>query len=581
MVEWGTIADKDPNMITIDKNKTGDQEVIEEFIDYLQGDSKGDLLEREVKDYGRDELSLLEYPIAFLSRKQPTEDQLQLRKKLSHDENPDPYELVIREKRRLPSGKIVEAVYSIKAKDKEIGFPTASANRTWVGIISLAKKKNNFQQNPVRFAERELIEERGNEVNPYYRKVVREDLKRLRNIDISGVYTFYDAKERRLAEATTSYSPIADFRIVSVNGRILPGDVDKELSWIQFGETIYMSMKNGGVKKLNKKELYSLKPDFDQLLYRYLDKRRNSKEVKRAGGVFRCDFVNTVYHKLGQQPIVERMTDDGEVIWNHTKARQKVRSAVKNFKKKKLLGIKGCAFKKEPDPVYHNEVREALYFYFDTQGKLDYELSDGVPPVFKALVEKGLMRDEDATKIWLSKWDYLTAEARERIKPLRDQGLSFEQYARDMIAYFEHERSDGKVKQPKSWVRSAIRGYYADEEFEAKKKFAEDRAEKKAAEVEQRAAGEQKLAEVKKKAEEYDRRFSELSMFAQGEIRRRATEMFEQNVGDFMAGKYRGELRKGKSIDEMSPTISASYRKHRNQLMDSPEFAELMQEGQT
>ncbi len=83
---------------------------------------------------------------------------------------------------------------------------------------------------------------------------------------------------------------------------------------------------------------------------------------------------------------------------------------------------------------------------------------------------------------------------------------------------------------------------------------------------------------MQKKAGEYDRRFSDLSPFAQEETRRRATEMFKQNVTDWERARYEKERAKGTMIDDMSPALSATYRKYRNELMDSPEFAELESE---
>ena len=89
-----------------------------------------------------------------------------------------------------------------------------------------------------------------------------------------------------------------------------------------------------------------------------------------------------------------------------------------------------------------------------------------------------------------------------------------------------------------------------------------------------REAEEKSRIEAQKKSAEYDRRFSEMSSFDQEEIRRRATEMYTQNATGFEKGRYEKEKAEGKTIDDMSVLVAVTYRKYRNQLMDSPEFAE-------
>ena len=116
----------------------------------------------------------------------------------------------------------------------------------------------------------------------------------------------------------------------------------------------------------------------------------------------------------------------------------------------------------------------------------------------------------------------------------------------------------------------------AEQKQEHKQKAARDKQEEKSAkEQAAREAEEQSRIEAQKKSAEYDRRFSEMSSFAQEEIRRRATEMFRKNASDFERGRYEKEKTDGKTIDDMSVIVAVTYRKYRNQLMDSPEFAEL------
>lgn len=552
------------------KTKTDEQQVLDEFLDIIEGDSDtGELLEAE---YGRDELSLLDYPIAFLSRRQLTEEQLKLRKQLCGDTNPDPYTIELREKRRLPSGKVVEAVYQMRAKDRSVGFPTASANRTWVALVSIAKRANGFSENPARFSEKDLIEERGNEVTPHYKKLCRQDIERLRNLDIRGKYTFWDAKERKIAEVETRYSPIADYRMVSVDARISPDDADKPLSWIQFGEAIYSNLQNGGVKRINKAEYHSIKPDFDQQLYRFLDKRRNSRHVRRTG-VLRCDFVTTVYHKLGEGVPQVDQKSDGTSEWNHRKARQKVRRAVRGFRQDGRLGIRDCAFKIECDPMYDNEPREALYFYFDTQQQLELEAEAALPDVLKPLVERGLMRERDATDIWTKKWDFVSREARLGLQAERDNGLDFEQYLARMVAFFEHERATKHIKKPKNWIKAAIRDNYTDEAFEKQQSAKAKRVVRETKEAQRRRLEEE---ESKRKADmsaAYDARFARLPEPVQERIRVEATKLFEASVTAWERAQYEKEREEGKRIDDMKMITRAAYLKFRNQLMDAPDFA--------
>ena len=173
------------------------------------------------------------------------------------------------------------------------------------------------------------------------------------------------------------------------------------------------------------------------------------------------------------------------------------------------------------------------------------------------------------------KWNGKKIQDKEKLLSMRDEGFSFSQYVREKIQLAK--MSDGGV----GFLHDAIRYNWTSTEQKQvqKQKAARDKEkEKSTKEQAARRTGEQSRIQEQKKSAEYDRRFSEMPLFAQQEIRRRATEMFRNNASDFERGRYEREKADGKTIDEMSVLVAATYRKYRNQLMDSPEFAEQANE---
>jgi len=215
-------------------------------------------------------------------------------------------------------------------------------------------------------------------------------------------------------------------------------------------------------------------------------------------------------------------------------------------------------------------------------GELFPEPVQDLHPVEKELVRVGYNR-RDASLIWAKqwenvKWEKLNDENRKELESMKEEGNNFGQYVREKIQLYKIVARKTNIPNPMGWIRTAIQHNYRDLEQEVVKKKAEARTEhkKKAAEEQAaRDAAEQSRIEAQKKSAEYDRRFSEMSSFAQEEIRRRATEMYKQNATDFERGRYEKEKTDGKTIDEMSVMVAVTYRKYRNQMMDSPEFAEL------
>ncbi len=196
-------------------------------------------------------------------------------------------------------------------------------------------------------------------------------------------------------------------------------------------------------------------------------------------------------------------------------------------------------------------------------------------PITKDLLALALQLIEKvALRIAEQEWGFLEWEKvqdRERLISMRDEGYSFAQYIREKIQLAK--MSNGGA----GFLLNAIKHNWttAEKKQEHKQKAARDKQEEKSAkEQAAREAEEQSRIEAQKKSAEYDRRFSEMSSFDQEEIRRRATEMYTQNATGFERGRYEKEKADGKIIDDMSVIVAVTYRKYRNQLMDSPEFAE-------
>ena len=257
-----------------------------------------------------------------------------------------------------------------------------------------------------------------------------------------------------------------------------------------------------------------------------------------------------------------------------------------HFKKKVLLVAQDELEKRSDIRFEFEEVKEGrkvVAFEFRIIPN-DKELSllpsaEGKPnllPIMKDLLALDLQFNEKvALRIAEQEWGFLEWEKvqdRERLVSMRDEGYSFAQYIREKIQLAK--MSNGGA----GFLLNAIKHNWttAEQKQEHQQKAARDKQEEKSAkEQAAREAEEQSRIESQKKSAEYDRRFSGLPMLAQEEIRRRATEMYKQNATDFERVRYEKEKINGKTIDEMSVMVAVTYRKYRNQLMDSPEFAEL------
>jgi len=210
--------------------------------------------------------------------------------------------------------------------------------------------------------------------------------------------------------------------------------------------------------------------------------------------------------------------------------------------------------------------------------RLPLQAGGEAPAIVTAILEvdPGFNR-ASAQKISELEWEFVDWEndsmnGRETLEVMREEEGSFLRYVREKI-YLAKQGGKGAGFLTRAiqynWTSTKQKQYRKQEAGRRKQK------EKSADEEAARRAGDQNRIEAKKKAEEYDRRFSERSMFIQEEIRRQATEMFRKNASNYERGRYETEKSDGKTIDEMSVLVAVTYRKYRNQLMDSPEFAEL------
>jgi len=210
--------------------------------------------------------------------------------------------------------------------------------------------------------------------------------------------------------------------------------------------------------------------------------------------------------------------------------------------------------------------------------RLPLQGSGEVPAIVTAILEfdPSFIRGS-AQKISELEWEFVDWESdnlndRETLEAMREEEGSFLRYVREKI-YLAKQGGKGA-----GFLTRAIQYNWTNTKQKQDRKQEAGRRKQKERSADEEAARkgqELRRIEAKKKADEYDQRFSELSMFAQEEIRSRATEMFRKDASDFEKGRYEKEKAEGKTIDDMSVLVAVTYRKYRNQLMDSPEFAEL------
>ena len=192
----------------------------------------------DLRQVGRDEMNLAEFPIALLT-----------------DYPPEGVKMLVFEDQH---GRL-----TVSGSDA-YGLPTALDSDVIVGLIQLTKLRNDFTDPAVTFTRYELLKLLGWPDQTLYYRRLSESLRRW-----VGVTLYYDGcwwDNRRKRRVSASFHILDEV--------VLPDEDDPGIeSSFTWGKKFFKSCRDGNLKRLDLETYFSLKSAISKQLYRFLDKR--------------------------------------------------------------------------------------------------------------------------------------------------------------------------------------------------------------------------------------------------------------------------------------------------------------------
>jgi len=207
---------------------------------------------------GRDEMNLVEFPLALLSERAP-EGVLTLE---CSDEIED-------------RGVTIQRQVVVAATAK-YGLPTAKDEDVLMGLLQLAKIHNEFTSPVVSFTRLQLIKLLGWENTRWSYDRIALALDRWQSVSITYRKAWRDNRDRQWQDKSgfgliDSYS-LRDSRRVTRGGGEGTEPPTEDHSWFRWNGSLFGSFQSGYLKKLDYKIYRELEQQAAKRLYRYLDK---------------------------------------------------------------------------------------------------------------------------------------------------------------------------------------------------------------------------------------------------------------------------------------------------------------------
>jgi hypothetical protein len=219
----------------------------------------GKQISQNIANYsnGRDEMNLVEFPLALLSERAPAGV-------LTHEHSDE-----IEER-----GVVIQRHVSVAATEK-FGLPTAKDEDVLMGMLQLAKLQNEFTSPIVCFTRLQLIKLLGWDNTRWSYERIALALERWRSVTITYRKAWRDNKDREWQDRggfglIDSYN-LRDSRRASRRGEGSEPPTES-LSWFRWNGHLFDSFRSGYLKKLDYKIYRDLEQQAAKRLYRYLDK---------------------------------------------------------------------------------------------------------------------------------------------------------------------------------------------------------------------------------------------------------------------------------------------------------------------
>lgn len=253
---------------------------------------------QETAFHGRDELNLIDFPIAVLQYQQP---------KVAGGKAPD--ELVC-EIVGFDSdlGKVVPRKLTRRTASK-YGFPTPLEDEVLIGLLTLTRQKNGFSSPRVTFQPSELFALMGWPPNGTSVKRLSVALDRLTGLTLKyeNAWTTEDGTVEK--EFTTGLLE-SNKLFKQPRGRSTRPLPD---SYIQWASEVFSDIQQGNVRELNTDEFFSLGLPLSRRMYRFLDKQFSDNShfemdlstFAQYLGLSETSHIGKIKHRL--RPAIEEL----------------------------------------------------------------------------------------------------------------------------------------------------------------------------------------------------------------------------------------------------------------------------------
>lgn len=211
---------------------------------------------------GRDELNLIDFPIAVLQHQQP---------KSANGGRPDELVCVI-EAFDKELGKVVPRTLTRRTASKH-GFPTPLEDEVLVALLTLTRMKNGFSQPRVEFRNGELFDLMKWPHNGNSNQRLAIALDRLTGLKLKYENSWSTEVGTFEKEFTTGL--LESYQLTKqVRGQ---RQRNAEASWFQWASEVFADIKRGNVRPLNTEQFFALGRPISRRMYRFLDKHLSEK----------------------------------------------------------------------------------------------------------------------------------------------------------------------------------------------------------------------------------------------------------------------------------------------------------------
>lgn len=209
------------------------------------------------QERGRDELNLIDFPIAVLQHQQP---------KAANGGRPDELVCVI-EAFDKELGKVVPRTLTRRTASKH-GFPTPLEDEVLVALLTLTRIKNGFSQPRVEFRNGELFDLMKWPHNGNSNQRLAIALDRLTGLTLKYENSWSTEVGTFEKEFTTGL--LESYQLTKqMRGR---RERNAESSWFQWASEVFADIKRGNVRALNTEQFFALERPISRRMYRFLDK---------------------------------------------------------------------------------------------------------------------------------------------------------------------------------------------------------------------------------------------------------------------------------------------------------------------